>query len=333
MKTVPYILLLSSFFLFPFLINAQESWHFAPNQTRFQEERRILPQMGGLGNSGYYEYLVHGDTTVDETSYQLVSTRNIGYLDYNSNTVIRDETPYILIGGVRKDAFATVYFQRFSDVPLSYYNNFLNDLPLGDELQLFDFQAGAGEPITWKEGTQPIEKIDSFTVSDGQTFHRQVFIEEPMFAIVNDYWINPIGGFRGLLGAQAPFESPPGPYYVTICIQYENKDAVYFEPQFSKCQDLLSSNPAIPLEESFQIYPNPSSGLVQLSYFHPTKALESIVIFDSVGRFIEEISIRRPSNKMEEEIYLSRQGIYLVAGKTQDGQFKYQKVVILEDKK
>ncbi len=79
------------------------------------------------------------------------------------------------------------------------------------------------------------------------------------------------------------------------------------------------------------IYPNPTNGKLMIRFEEPIKANTTILIYDRIGRFIEEYKIKSVENSSKDELSLSlsylSQGTYLLRIITDKQEYSHKIII------
>ncbi len=271
--------------------NAQESWQFVSDNSRYIEKEIILEQMSDPGVTNYYDYLIKGDTVIEAEHYQIVNGRNIGRQPGNGPDIVYNLTDYITIGAIRKDT-TKVFFRSFGNIDETYFfSDVVNTFVPNEDQFIYDFSAEVGDSLAWKLGFQnTIDAIDTFQLNNGEEVRRYIFVLEPFFAVVNDYWLEGVGSYRGLLGARTPVSTNPrGPHYNLACvITLDSGEPIYSLTNDinAQCLQLPTQTKEERVKNPISIYPNPTTGSLNIKMPESFDQLYSIKIVDGLGRTI-----------------------------------------------
>lgn len=335
MKTINrllLILLMSGLFTRCF---AQEDWQFVPDNFRFIESKVYLAQMSDPGSTNYYEYLVAGDTIIEGMNYQLVFTRNLRMYQYYNDSHFFPNDPYRKIGGIRKDISEKVYFRSFGIIPHAHLNaEPVNSCIPEEENLILDFSIEQGDTVHWKTSRKKVEYIDSLVLNNGQEAKRIVFLEIPRWHFGDDYWIEGIGNFRGLLGALTKYYNARGPFFYTICLNDMNLGVtLYNDPWFAStfCDEYEIPNEA-ETSGNLKIFPNPTQSNIKINFQNINTPVSALEIVNANGNTVyqEEISYQG-NGTYEKRLNLAlNPGFYVVLLKSESGQMFKKKLIVIK---
>ncbi len=80
-------------------------------------------------------------------------------------------------------------------------------------------------------------------------------------------------------------------------------------------------------EMNFNVFPNPSNGLINLQIDNPSNQEIKIKVLDNIGRRITESEIIQGESNLQKEMEIKRSGIYIITVQIRDEVF-YEKIVI-----
>lgn len=258
-------------------------------------------------NCNYY-YSIIGDTVISGTTY---------------HNIIKQQFPYAAenFGGFRENSQKQIYFY-------SYLHS--------TEFLIYDFSKIAGDTIFF-DNAQPygylpyiiIENVDSALVQYSDPLgnsgveYRKRFITNRVYPFYynpliqySEIWIEGIGSNRGLLSV---ITLEPTCFCSWGLDNFIHNDTTYYFEQH--LYNSLTNNT---LKQEFQIYPNPSSGLICIKY-QKNNDVYKLELVNLTGEIVYSDILN--GNYKEIDISFLEKGIYFIKVESQKNTF-IDKVVI-----
>ncbi len=222
-----------------------------------------------------------------------------------------------LIGGLRQDStLQQVFFIRFIpngqaiiDIGQSPYVD--DDLPLNQEVLLFDFSAGVGDTIYLGAQQKPevITDIDSVLLNDG-IYHKQYHTN---FNGAFPYtYIEGVGSSSGLFTGMRPEIIGAQNLYQLNC--FNVNDEYLIGTQFFGCDSVATIVPVIEIDQTstITISPNPFSDLIHIDFQASTYEDYRVELYDVVGRLMIQTETQT-LNALQIDTQDIDSGIYFLA--------------------
>ena len=238
-------------------------------------------------------YLLSGDTVINSISYKK--------LYYSSEEIPLNWEFYCLL---KEDSTYKVWL-RFENEDQDYL--------------MYDFSVNLGDTVIVGQ-YDPVDLIvDSVTtITINETVHKKYWftcINNPYY---HEYWIEGIGSNQGIVWSGSAMIV--GGFYRLLCLS-KNEVLYFMNPEYNTCYlNTVGINDLSQI--SFEIYPNPTKGTINLKY---SKELEikSITINDLFGQLVEEFE----PNQQTIDITALSKGIYLLKILVNQGQY-VKKIIV-----
>lgn len=178
---------------------------------------------------------------------------------------------------------------------------FMDTLNLLDTIYNFNLQSGDSVffDFGWESAYLKIESIDSLEI-EGE-FYKRFFFEEPNFGFfyMDEVWIEGIGSIHGPLFPKYPTifsEEIPDSLNLT-CFKKDNS-IIWNNPFYDLCYvSIILSSEEINIE-TFEIFPNPTTELLNIKYLNNSK-ISSIEIINMHGKTVIYQKISNDLNKID----------------------------------
>ena len=285
---------------------------FNQNYTPFPTSNAIWNEYF-TGDSYNYTNIISmtGDTVVSGTTYHNITRQQLPYEAQN-------------IGGLRENSQKQVFFYSYPD---------------STEFLIYDFSKVAGDTIYFDNlmhyvfyYSRPnivIENIDSAIVTfydnlgNSGSEYRKRFITNKIYPNYynpliqyKEIWIEGIGSNKGLLSVLTP---EPTCFCSWGLDNFVHNDTTYTIYAYE-----YNSIPNNILKSEFQIYPNPSNGLIWINY-QKNEILYKFEVFNLTGEIIR--SGKLINNNKAIDLSSLDKGIYFLKAYSQQSTFT-EKVVI-----
>lgn len=251
---------------------------------------------------------MHGDTVINSISYnRIYYERNIYAGPYSPANVL---VPYKYLGAMRQDSINK----------LVYYRGAL----MQSDTLLYDFNMGIGDTLpktymtSYLYNNNIVNSIDS-TLFGGEYYKQFNFTG----SVVYGHLIEGVGSDCGFFEIMGHWEGGPS----LTCFKTHNlSPSSSFGGPYSSCGYYsfpLSTN-EISDDHLFSVYPNPSTGIINLSL--PDK-ISQIIVSDILGQELYKSSTSSLFGLSLDLSYRSK-GIYFVKVVDEKGNFGVRKIVL-----
>jgi len=246
--------------------------------------------------SSIFEYYSIGDTIVNSNTYKKVYKRDIQSLNSNYQAPYQPLTPYTLFALLREDTASRIVYT----IILQNNPNGSNCLINQEEL-LYDFGLNLGDSLntcTIGSGPHPCPEITSIYPWVIYGYNTNVF---EILCTYNTQYYEGIGSWDGLFEEES----------TATATALKN----YCRGADINC-GLTSSVFEIPNTKSFDIYPNPTFGFIQIKSIESLTLLKEVSISDVFGKVL----IFFPLLKSVQHVDISslKPGIYILSIKNKD---------------
>ncbi|MCD4730903.1 MAG: T9SS type A sorting domain-containing protein, partial [Bacteroidales bacterium] len=187
---------------------------------------------------------------------------------------------------------------------------------LANEVGLaYDFDANVGDtllidnPFAFYPFQAEVIEIDSIYIEPANEYRKRIKLLGP-YGFVPEYWIEGIGSNAGIVYSGCQMGQLTGSAMYTLLCYYESDELIYKNQYFPLCfYPIVNIEKIIDETYNFFVFPNPVSGISQLSIQYPENRKLKIIIFNSTGNIVNEFKASSPGEvKIDSDDY--PKGIY-----------------------
>jgi len=253
----------------------------------------------------YFEYLIQGDTIVDN-----ILRSKLYYIpDINKTDTIL--TGYFHVVG------KIVYYRKVTDVQNGICDEFKSDYPLYD----FSLQEGDIYSFCWAGESTSLKVTSVEQVEFGGSIRKKINFEG--YPHCPNYWIEGMGGCNGFFEGYEGVPTADGWHYDYICFSVNN-EILYMNPNYSECPTSGLNSLREIKADPLTVFSNRMKSTVTVQSVQPLKLIQ---IYKINGILLCE----RPCNG-ELSVVVPNQslssGIYFVKCILQNGNVETKKLII-----
>lgn len=285
------LILISASFIFSVMAFCQNYYPLVQENNEWNV-LQVIFEGGNPWDTTFFTqtYKISGDTIINELAYKKV---------YKSEEEMPVNWEYE--GSIREEDEKVWY--------ISHFNN--------EEILIYDFTLNVGDTMAFQY--QPVMVVDSIAYHEIAGIERKyMYFSYINFTTYKELWIEGIGSNYGVLSSGSG--GSVGGWTWLLCMS-ENGELIYMNPNFNSC--FLISNDINEIRTfDFNIYPNPTYGLLIIENLNNTK-INSISLVDLSGQIIQTFK----NNQSTLDLGRMASGSYLLIIDTENGLIR-EKIIV-----
>lgn len=163
-----------------------------------------------------------------------------------------------------------------------YFREYLYSDGYGEEVLLYDYDLEVGD-FFLEDDEHPMKVESVSTIVDENGVERKKwefsFMQLPG---ESEFWIEGIGSSRGFLNVGRYTPGEEGEIFHLLCF-HNDWNVIYINPAYNQCDEDLIGESTV--ENSFEIYPNPASEVININNDNDL-TVSNIEVIDMFGRVV-----------------------------------------------